>query len=133
MGWLLAVCPVLGIIAMAMSLSHLLPVATALLLNDGTAGIFLLSMGANFAAGAGLWLATKRYRQELHLREGILLITLVWTGGALFATAPLYLALPAISFTDAYFEAMSGLTATGATLLAGLDRLPPSINVWRAE
>src|SRR5688572_22702300 len=118
---------------MAMSLSHLLPVATSLVLDDGTTGIFLLSMGANFAAGAALWLATKHYRQELQVREGILLITLVWTGGALFATVPLYLGLPVISFTDAYFESMSGLTATGATLLVGLDRLPPSINVWRAE
>jgi trk system potassium uptake protein len=133
MAWLLAVCPVLGIIAMAMSLSHLLPVATSLVLNDGTTGIFLISMGANFAAGALLWLATRRHREELQMREGILLITLVWIGGALFATVPLYLGLPAITFTDAYFETMSGLTATGATLLVGLDRLPPSINVWRAE
>jgi trk system potassium uptake protein TrkH len=133
MAWLLAVCPVLGIIAMAMSLSHALPVAISLILDDGTTGIFLLSMGANFAAGALLWLATRRYRQELQLREGILLITLVWTGGALFATVPLYLGIPGITFTDAYFESMSGLTATGATLLEGLDRMAPSLNVWRAE
>jgi trk system potassium uptake protein TrkH len=133
MAWLLAVSPVLGIIAMAMSLSHLLPVATALALGDGTTGIFLISMGANFTAGALLWLATRRYQSELRLREGILLITLVWVGGALFATVPLYFGIPGISFTDAYFETMSGLTATGATLLSGLDRLPPSINVWRAE
>jgi trk system potassium uptake protein TrkH len=133
MAWLLAVSPVLGIIAMAMSLSHLLPVATSLALGDGTTGIFLISMGANFTAGALLWLATRRYQAELRLREGILLITLVWVGGALFATVPLYFGIPGLSFTDAYFETMSGLTATGATLLSGLDRLPPSINVWRAE
>lgn len=133
MGWLIAVCPVLGIIAMAMSLSHLLPVATSLYLEDGTSRVFLFSMGLNFAVGALLWLATWRRRHELQMREGILLIILVWAGGALFATAPLYFALPGISFTDAYFEAMSGLTATGATQLEGLDRLAPSINVWRAE
>jgi len=133
MGWLLGVCPVLGIIAMAMSLSHLLPIATSIGLNDGTTGIFILSMGANFCVGALLWVSTRRFGHELQLREGILLITLVWTGGALFATVPLYLGIPLISFTDAYFESMSGLTATGATLLEGLDRLPPSLNVWRAE
>ena len=133
MSWLLAVCPVLGIIAMAMSLSHLLPVAVSLTLGDGTAGIFLSSMGANFAAGALLWLATRRAQHELQMREGVLLIILVWVGGALFATVPVYFGIPGISFTDAYFETMSGLTATGATLLDGLDRLPPSINVWRAE
>ena len=133
MGWMLAVCPVLGIIAMAMSLSHLLPVATSLILGDGTTGIFLASMGINFGAGALLWLATRGYRHELQMREGILLIILVWVGGALFATAPLYFGIRGISFTDAYFESMSGLTATGATLLEGLDQLAPSINVWRAE
>src|SRR5688572_2743900 len=133
MTWLLAVCPVLGIIAMAMSLSHLLPVAVAMAVGDGTVGIFLASMTANLAAGALLWLTTHRAQHDLQMREGVLLIILVWIGGALFAAAPLYFGIPGISFTDAYFESMSGLTATGATLLEGLDRLPPSINVWRAE
>ena len=133
MSWLLAVCPVLGIIAMAMSLSHVLPVATSLVLEDGTTGIFGSSMAVNFAVGALLWITTRRFRHELQLREGILLISLVWIGGALFATLPLYFGIGGLSFTDAYFEAMSGLTATGATLLTGLDQLAPSVNVWRAE
>jgi trk system potassium uptake protein TrkH len=133
MSWLLAVCPVLGIIAMAMSVSHMLPVAISLALGDGITSVFLFSTAANFAAGALLWLLTRHHRHELQLREGILLIILVWTGGALFATLPLFLAIPGLSFTDAYFEAMSGLTATGATLLEGLEYLPPSVNVWRAE
>ena len=87
----------------------------------------------NFATGALIWLLTRRYKRELSLREGILLVVAVWTGGALFATVPLLLAIPDLSFSDAYFEAVSGLTATGATVLSGLDTLPPSINVWRAE
>ena len=98
MGWLLAVCPVLGIIAMAMSLSHLLPVAVSLFLDDGTTGIFLSSMAVNFAAGALLWLATRRGRHDLQMREGILLIILVWVGGALFAAIPLYFGIGGISY-----------------------------------
>ena len=132
MGWLLAIAPVLGIIAMAMSISHLLPVVTSLVLDDGTTALFMYSMLANFVVGLALWLATRRHRRELQIREGILLIMLVWVGGALFACMPLLWGL-GLSFTDAYFESMSALTATGATLLEGLDRLPPSINVWRAE
>jgi hypothetical protein len=62
----------------------------------------------------------------------MVLITLVWVGGALFACVPLLAGL-GLSFTDAYFESMSALTATGATLLSGLDSLAPSFNVWRAE
>jgi trk system potassium uptake protein TrkH len=132
MAWLLAVSPVLGIIAMAMSVSHLLPVLTSLVLGDGTTALFASSMLVNFVFGLVLWLATRRHRRELHIREGMLLITLVWMGGALFACIPLLWGI-GLSFTDAYFESMSALTATGATLVAGLDRLPPSINVWRAE
>ena len=131
MVWLLPVLPVLGLIAMAMSLSHLLPLAISLALDDGTAGIFAMSMALNMLLGFALWLVTRGYRRELQLREGILFIALVWVGGALFASVPLLFAI-GLSFTDAYFEAMSALTATGATLLSGLDYLPPSLNVWRA-
>ena len=48
-----------------------------------------------------------------------------------YAALPLMYAVQGLSFTDAYFEAMSGLTATGATALAGLDLLAPSVNIWR--
>ena len=60
-----------------------------------------------------------------------MLVTLVWTVLPLLAAVPLMLQLPSITFTDAYFETMSGLTATGSTALSGLDQLPLSINVWR--
>ena len=55
----------------------------------------------------------------------------MWTVLPAFASLPLLLHIPGLSFTDAYFEAMSGLTTTGATVLSGLDHLPLSINVWR--
>ncbi len=133
MTWLLPVYRVLGIIAMAMSLTHLVPIFTSIVFADGTTAQFGISMALNFAAGCLLWIATRGYRRELILRQGILLVVFVWAGGALFATAPLLLAIPGLSFTDAYFEAVSGLTATGATVLTHLDQLPASINVWRAE
>ena len=58
-------------------------------------------------------------------------MTLGWTLLPACATLPLLLHMPGLSFTDAYFETMSGLTTTGATVLSGLDQLPLSINVWR--
>ena len=132
MPWLLPTLPVLGLIAMAMSLSHLLPIAVSLAMRDGTATLFAASLAINFIFGLVLWLATRRHRRELQLREGILFIALVWIGGALFACLPLLFGID-LTFTDAYFESMSALTATGATLLENLDGLPPSLNVWRAE
>lgn len=132
MTWLLGVAPVAALIAMAMSLTQLAPIGVALALDDGTAPAWTLSLAVNFSVGAIVWLATRRYKRELCMREGILLVVAVWAGGALFASLPLLLTIPQVSFTDAYFEAVSGLTATGATVLTGLDGLPPSINVWRA-
>lgn len=133
MSWLLSIAPVAALIAMAMSLTHLLPIGISIAVEDGATQALSISMALNFATGALIWLLTRRYKRELSLREGILLVVAVWTGGALFATVPLLLAIPELSFSDAYFEAVSGLTATGATVLVGLDTLPPSINVWRAE
>ncbi len=133
MATLLTVAPLLGLIAMFMSLSHLLPLAVSMTLQDGASGAFILSMTFNFATGGLLWFATRRFKRDLKPRDGIALVIAVWVGGAAFATVPLMLSLPQLSFTDAYFEAVSGLTASGGTVLVGLDHLPASLNVWRAE
>ena len=131
MSSLLATAPLLGLIAMVMSLSHLVPIAISLICGDGQFTTFSASLLFNLACGYGVWLGTRRFRREIMARDAILLVVLAWAGGALFATVPLLLALPGLSFTDAYFETMSGLTTTGSTVLSDLDRLPQSINIWR--
>lgn len=68
---------------------------------------------------------TRHTSRELSVRDGFLLVTLVWVVLPFYAALPLLFVVHGISFTDAYFEAMSGLTATGATTLAGLDLLAP--------
>ena len=90
-----------------------------------------LSIALTAGAGFLLGYATMDYRRELLPRDGFLLVNLVWSVLPAFSAIPLMLAIPGLSWTDAYFEAMSGLTATGATALAGLDKLPVSVNVWR--
>jgi trk system potassium uptake protein len=64
-------------------------------------------------------------------RDGFLLVTLAWVLMSAIATVPLLIALPGLSFTAAFFECMSGLSTTGATVLVGIESLPPSINLWR--
>lgn len=128
---LLVTAPLLGLIAMVMSLSHLVPIAISVIQDDGTLRAFAASMVANFSVGYAVWLGTRRFRRDLTPRDAILLVVLAWAGGALFATIPLLLTLPGLSFTDAYFECMSGLTTTGSTVLANLDTLAPSVNIWR--
>lgn len=133
MATLLTVAPLLGLIAMFMSLTHLLPLGIGLAMHDGTANQFTLSMAFNCASGYLLWLATRRFKRDLKPRDGIALVIVVWVGGAAFSALPLILCVPGLTFTDAYFEAMAGLTASGGTILSGLDAMPVSINIWRAE
>ncbi len=129
---LLAVIRPLGVIGMVMSLSHLIPIAVSLIYADGTWRAFCISMVFNFVVALVAFIATRRIQVELKPRDGMLLVVLAWTGGAAFATAPLLMMIPGLSFTDAYFETISGLTTTGATVLSDLDKLAPSLNIWRA-
>jgi len=128
---MLAVAHVLGTMMALFAVTFLMPLASALIFQDGTFDDFAIAAGINVVAGLAIAAATRRYKRELKARDGFLLVTLSWVLMSLSAAVPLMIALPGISFTDAYFEAVSGLTTTGATVLTGLDTLPPSINLWR--
>jgi trk system potassium uptake protein TrkH len=128
---LVAVLSVLARVLLLFAASMALPWAISYLLGDGAQRAFGWSLAATLLAALALWLATFRERRELQVRDGFLLVALVWTVLPAFATLPLLLSIEGLSFTDAYFESVSGLTASGATILAGLDELPASINIWR--
>ena len=130
---MLGVIHVLGLIVAAFGATFVLPVLTSVINSDGTALTFLLSGAATSGLGLLTAAATRRYARELRPRDGFLLVTLGWVLMSLSASAPLSLLLPKLSFTSAYFEAMSGLTTTGVTRLSGLDTLAPAINVWRCS
>ena len=89
--------------------------------------------GFVLTAVSGLVLAaiTQRYRRELLAKDGFLLVNLVWLVLPAYSALPLMFLVPEITWFKAYFEAMSALTATGATALSGLDHLPVSVNIWR--
>ena len=123
----------LGLMLVVFSVTYLMPMATSLIYSDGTLIDFTLAMVMTSAAGLLMWLLTRRYKGELSIRHGYLLVIGMWTAMPAVATLPLLMVLDPLSFTDAYFETMSGITATGSTVLSGLDNLPPSINIWRHE
>jgi trk system potassium uptake protein TrkH len=121
----------LSLVLLLFAGSMLVPLAFSWAYADGAHAAYAKTMGITLLAGAALWAATRRAGRELQVRDGFLLVALVWTVLPAFATLPLMLQLRELSFTDAFFEAVSGLTASGATVLSGLDRLPPSLNIWR--
>ncbi len=113
------------------SVAYLVPIAWSLGSGDGAVMDFVIAAGVNLVVGLGVALSTRRFRRELKPRDGFILVTLSWVLMSASASIPLMVALPDLSFTDAYFEAVSGITTTGSTVLHGLDYLPPSINIWR--
>mgnify|MGYP001193206207 CR=1 FL=1 len=128
---LVAIINVLSRVLLLFAMSLSVPLALSLALADGAQLAFAYALAATLLAGLLLWLATFRERRELQVRDGFLLVALVWTVLPAFATLPLMLSIEGLSFTDAYFEAVSGLTASGATVLTRLDAMPPSVNIWR--
>ncbi len=134
----LRVAPVLGAIVWVFGLTLLVPWGVSLWTGDGAHRAYLGPMLLTVLCGGLLHLLARvggGGRDDLQARDGILLVGLAWTVLPLFASLPLLLYFSGtnapMTFTAAYFEAMSGLTTTGATVLIGLDALPGSINLWR--
>jgi len=127
--------PVLALLArilVAFAFAFLVPLAWAWGEDaERLRAVWGVSFGLAFGSGCLLWWITRGYRRELLPRDGFLLVNLVWVVLTAYAALPLLFTVPDITWSKAYFEAMSALTATGATALSGLDDLPVSVNIWR--
>lgn len=128
---LLVTAHVLGGFLMVFALAFALPIAWSLAVGDGAHRGFAYAAAVCALTGFALHVPTRRMGRDLQPRDGALLVVASWISAALVSTIPLLVELPGLAFTDAFFEAMAGLTTTGATVLSGLDTLPQSINVWR--
>jgi trk system potassium uptake protein TrkH len=129
---MLAVLNVLGSMLMLFCVTYTLPMITSIIFGDGLLLDYVYAALLCLGAGAVIYGLTLKHRRELRSRDGFLLVTLAWLFMSAIATVPLMSALPGLSFTDAFYEAMSGITTTGSTVLTGLDSMAPSINIWRA-
>ncbi|WP_300330565.1 potassium transporter TrkG [Accumulibacter sp.] len=121
----------LGILVMGFGGLMLVPLTLSWVIDDGAHSAYDEAVLITVLTGALLAQLGRRHRRELRVRDSFLLVVLVWSLLPAFAALPLYFQIKDLSWTDAYFEAVSGLTATGATVLSGLDHLPLSINFWR--
>ena len=129
-----AVQKVLGLLLMLFSLTMLPPVLVSHLYQDGTAQPFLGALVLLLGLGAVIWLPVWKRHEELKLRDGFMVVVLFWTVLGLSGALPFILSdEPHLSVTDAVFESISGLTTTGATVIVGLDDLPPSILYYRQQ
>ena len=132
----LRIAPVVNVfstIVMMFSLTMTAPLIVAYIYDDTALLTYVQSIIIALAAGVLMRVVTMHRRRELQPRDGFLLVFLVWSILPAFATRPLMFHIHGLSFTDAYFETVSGITTTGSTVLVNLDQLPPSINFWRCE
>jgi len=125
---------ILGQLLMLYSVTMLPPVAVSVYYADGQATAFIEAFAIILAVGLIAWLPVRGDKRELRLRDGFLIAAVFWLGLGTFSAAPLLLAAaPQMAVVDAIFEAVSGLTTTGSTVLLGLDALPKSILYYRAQ
>lgn len=127
--------PVLGIVGffcVLFSLSVIPPALVSLWYDDGEAIHFAMSFVVIYALGMILWLPARGRLHDFKRRDGFIIVTLFWVVLSLLSAIPLALS-PHFNFIDAFFEAVSGFTTTGATVIVGLDQIPPSILFYRGE
>ena len=125
---------ILGLMLIMFSLTMLPPIGVAFYYGDGHWHPFLSAFFIVAVIGLALWLPVRRVRRDLRLRDGFLVVAVFWLFLGLAGATPLLISdVPALSFTDAVFEAVSGFTTTGATVIVGLDDLPKSILYYRQQ
>lgn len=131
---LIIIFKIVGLLLMLFSFTMVSPLLVSFIYADSGQTAFLSAFVLILLAGLGLWLPLQQKKQVLHTRDGFVVAVLFWSVLALAGSLPLYLAdAPNMSFTDAFFESISGLTTTGSTVLTGLDTLPKSILFYRQQ
>ena len=123
---------ILGILLMLFSTVQIVPLILAAFEKDRSATGFIYAIGITFFSGLLMWYPVRNVSHELRIRDGFLITSLFWTVLGLYGALPFALADTLdLSPVGAIFESISGLTATGATVIVGLDELPHSILIYR--
>ena len=123
---------VIGLLVAALGVTMLVPLGADLVADNGHWFPFFLSFVITTLTGGLMALTCSNGMSTgLTLRQTFLLTSLVWLLLPVFGALPFMLGATGLNFTDAFFEAMSGLTTTGSTVLIGIDGLPEGLKLWR--
>ncbi len=122
----------LGILLFLFSGALVPPLLISLLYADGEVLHFATTLLITASTGALLWLPLLRRRERVRTRDGFVIVATLWIAMSLLSSLPFIFGL-GMDIADAFFEAASAFTTTGATVITGLDQLPPSILFYRQE
>ncbi len=117
---------------MALAGAMLLPALVDSAVGNPDWQVFAASAAVTFFFGTALVLMSRGGTEAISIRAGFVLTTSSWIVVAAFAALPMTFSDLGFNYTDAFFEAMSGITTTGSTVMTGLDNAPPGILLWRA-
>ena len=123
---------VIGYLLSALSIILCIPAGVDAFYGDNQWQSFTFASLISLFFGIILILANKSDDLSINLKQAFLLTTLSWVFIAIFGSLPFIFSDLELSFTDALFESMSGITTTGSTVLSGLDNLPHGILIWRS-
>ncbi len=122
----------LGLLIAILGFSMLLPLAWSLYYREPDSLVFVISIGLSVVPGLLLWRLIPVGKGRLSRREAIMLVGGGWILASVFGALPYTLAGTFPSYLDAFFEAMSGFTTTGATMLTAIESQSQSILLWRS-
>jgi trk system potassium uptake protein len=123
---------VIGILLSMLGMAMLVPAIADAATDNPDWAVFLASAFVTLFVGGTLILTTRAKFSNLVVRQAFILTTAAWVALAAFGALPFAFSNLGLSYTDAFFEAMSGITTTGSTVITGLDTAPPGILLWRA-
>jgi trk system potassium uptake protein TrkH len=118
-----------SILVMFFSLSFVIPMAISLIFDDSALNIFIITFAIIFSLGLFGWLVSRDAGDDLSQKDGFIIITFFWVVLSIAGSIPFILI--GMPLVDAFFESMSGITTTGATVISNLDDLPESVLFYR--
>ncbi len=125
---------IIGILLFVLGLSMAVPLICSLYFKDGALTGHATAMAITMAMGALLVLASIKANDQTYInqKEGITVVALGWFGIGLFGALPFFMAPDFTSYTDAFFESVSGFTTTGSSIMTNIEEAAPSLLLWRS-
>ena len=118
-----------SILVLFFSFSYVFPIIVSVIFDDGALYIFLKTLALVSLFGVVGLISTRKIKSELSQKDGFVIIVMFWIVLSIAGSIPFYLS--GMSFVDSFFESMSGITTTGATVISNIDALPESILFYR--
>lgn len=122
---------IVGLLLTALGIAMIFPAIVDLLADNRDWEVFAFTGTMTVLIGLGLYSGARGTTNQLSTRQAFVMTSTVWIALTTFGALPYYLSGVVPTFTDAFFESMSGLTTTGSTVISGLDVAPPGILLWR--